>query len=283
MGLHRLDLADWLIPDEHLAEQIALKQALWRDQGERVFSALSTSTDAQNETARLIAEHLPQQHPALYQNRPEGLHCTATDQTQDWQETDHPLLPISWCVQEDLCLLQTANAETDYRLTAASLCAPSYWRLLDKIGQTLDDVHGPVPGYGDALSRKVNRFLERIKVNQPVWRGNWSVVTSDRLYQPGDEESRSITDPNAIADECFMRTEYQTLRRLPETGAVLFTIRVTTRPMADYIDQPQVLRDLQTTLAHMTPAQKAYKSLPKLEPALSEWLNVQLAPFDNPV
>jgi len=204
MGLHRLDLDDWLLPDEHLAEQVRLKQALWRDKGKRVFSALPSSADAQREVARLMADHLPRRYPALYQAMPDGLYCAATGQSQSWHAARHPLLPLSWCVQEDLCILEPDDG--DYRLTAASLCAPSYWNLLDKVGHTLDAVHGPVPGYQEQLSHKVNRFFERIKVDRPVWRGNWSVVTSDRLYQPGGEESKPITDPDAIPERCHIRS-----------------------------------------------------------------------------
>lgn len=70
MGLHRLDLDDWLIPDDQLAYQIALKQALWKEKGRAVFSALPKSADAQLEVARAIGRHLPRRYPELYTHRP---------------------------------------------------------------------------------------------------------------------------------------------------------------------------------------------------------------------
>ena len=149
--------------------------------------------------------------------------------------------------------------------------------MLEKIGQPLDRIHAPVPGYGEKLSRKINRFFQHIKVDRPVWRGNWSVVTSDRLYQPGNEESVPITRPADIPQQCFIRTERQTLRRLPETGAVVFSIRVQIKPFTEFLDNPAWLRDLYNALAALSADDRSYKSLYAVEPALSRWLEHHLA------
>jgi hypothetical protein len=98
------------------------------------------------------------------------------------------------------------------------------------------------------------------------------VVTSDRLYQPGDEESIVIDDPAEIGQRCWLRTERQTLRRLPDTGAVVFTIKVSLKPLAELMTAPQVLRSLSKAIAHLSEPERRYKSLHHLEPALSLWL-----------
>jgi len=270
MGLGRLDLDDWLIPDGELAKETASKKLLWQEQGGEVFNALPMSFDAQREVAALMAAWLPARYPELYQARPDGLYCVPMGTAHDWSDSAQPLLPVSWCVQEDLCILQ--EVEGHYLLTAASLCAPSYWRLLDKIGQPMDVIHEPVPGYVEHLGSKVNRFLHALTVQRPVWRGNWSVVSSDRLYQPGGKEQRAIDDPDSVGRDCFLRMERQTLQRLPETGAVLFTIRVTVTPLQALWEMPGVLADLRKALAGLSTEEREYKSLHRLEPALSTWL-----------
>ncbi|ALO45288.1 heme-dependent oxidative N-demethylase family protein [Pseudohongiella spirulinae] len=274
MGLARLDLADWLQPDKKLAEQSTLKKALWQHQGEQVFKALPESAAAQREVADLLAHHLPAHFPELYTPADQGLWCAPMQTTHHWDRHDNPLLQASWCVQEDLCLLQ-AFAD-GYRLTAASLCAPSYWRLLDKIGKPLDLIHAPVPGYSDQLSARINRFFSHIKVEHPVWRGNWSVVSSDQLYQPGIEPSPPIKEVEQIGERCFLRCERQTLRRLPESSAVLFTIKVTLEPLSDFCQSPEILRDLKAAIDGLSKEERLYKSLHLLEPALSQWLQHQL-------
>ncbi len=273
MGLGRLDLDDWLIPGDGLAGESAAKQALWQDKGGEVFSALPCSRDAQREVAGLMAAWLPARYPDLFQARPDAVYCVPMNTVHTWADVADPLLPVSWCVQEDLCILQEADGL--YSLTAASLCAPSYWRLLDKIGRPIDAIHAPVPGYREALAGKVNRFLQVLTVERPVWRGNWSVVSSDRLYQPGLEEQAGVDDPDSVGKTCFLRMERQTLRRLPETGAVLFTIRVTVTALQDLCEEPEVLADLQKAIAGLSAAEREYKSLHRLEPALSTWLDAQ--------
>ncbi len=275
MGLHSLKPDEWLLPDEKLAEQTALKQTLWSDLDERVYSQLPESRAAQLEIAQTLGKYLPEQYPELYAHCPDGLVCCFNGTTYQWDDPETTLLKASWCVQEDLCLLQPQNGH--YRLTAASLCAPSYWRLLEKIGQPLDHIHAPVPGYADKLSQKINRFFQHIKVDRPVWRGNWSVVTSDRLYQPGNEESAPISNPADIPQRCFIRTERQTLRRLPKTGAVVFSIRVQIKPFADFLDNTAWLNDLYNALAALSADEREYKSLHPVEPALTLWLEHHLA------
>lgn len=60
---------------------------------------------------------------------------------------DHPpLLAASLLVQEDLALMR--RGEDGWRLAAASLCFPSPWSLAGKFGRPVDEIHGPVPGFG---------------------------------------------------------------------------------------------------------------------------------------
>src|SRR3954452_13539789 len=65
-------------------------------------------------------------------------------------------------VQEDLCVL-LPDAGGRLVLAAACVCFPSHWRLADKIGLPVWDIHGPVPRYEDELARKVDTFIARLR------------------------------------------------------------------------------------------------------------------------
>ena len=114
-----------------------------------------------------------------------------------------------------------APGDTGYTLEAASLCFPSRWRLIDKIGKRMVDIHSPVPDYENKLARPVDRFFDKLDINKPVWRVNWSLTDDPDLYQPirktSTDYSRNINSKNA-GDLIFLRCERQTLRRLPHTG-----------------------------------------------------------------
>ena len=93
----------------------------------------------------------------------------------------HSLEKAGLSVQEDLCLMNRTSE--GWILKAASLCFPSRWQLREKIGKNMSHIHGPVEGYEEHLSKRVNNFFDRIG-NEPVWRRNWFIHPDNSLYQP---------------------------------------------------------------------------------------------------
>jgi hypothetical protein len=126
---------------------------------------------------------------------------------------------------DDLCLLAP---EPGHRLRGALLCFPSHWRLHEKLGKPLAEVHDRVPGYADRLATKVDTFLGRLRVGQVAWRRNLLFHADGELHAPWPSEAAASTPPGAW----WVRSERQTFRRLPETGWVLFTIRTDQVPLA---------------------------------------------------
>ena len=120
-----------------------------------------------------------------------------------------------------------------YHLDAAVLCFPSHWRLADKIGGSATAIHGPVPGYDVDLADKVDRFLDRLRPDVIVARRNWSVHDSPALFAPDPPDDPRPAVVDEVGDRFWLRSERQTLRRLPVSGAVLFTIRVQQASFAD--------------------------------------------------
>ena len=138
-------------------------------------------------------------------------------------------------MQEDLCLIEASSPPGGPRLTAAVLCFPSRWRLHEKLGRPLAEVHGNVPCYGDRLARPVDRFMAHVRPGHIAARLNWSVMDDPTLFQPTGKwrtaHDPSITEQNA-GERLFLRVERQTLRRLPASHAMVFGIRVHVYPLA---------------------------------------------------
>jgi hypothetical protein len=135
-------------------------------------------------------------------------------------------------VWEDLCVLEEVDGQ--YRLTAAALAFPTDWHLAEKLGHGLDAIHAPIHGYADQLASGVNRFMAQLAPGPIFGRANWFVVeTPDWRYAPKNPpETRfaHITPDNA-GTRLFIRCERQTLRRMPDSGAVLFTIGIVISPL----------------------------------------------------
>jgi hypothetical protein len=203
MGLRPLEIAAWLEIDEHFDEELDLKRRLLEESYDVVVATNPEGDDASRELLEEITRNLRTHHPGV---------------NTDVDESEHPLVSASRLVQEDLCVLVRDDA---WRLRGACVCFPSRWDLASKIGTTLDDIHDPVPGYDRELARPTNAFFERLKPDRSFWRLNWTLLDSPRLFQPA---SARRTPPGDI-DEWYFRVERQTLRSLPRTKAVVFTIR----------------------------------------------------------
>lgn len=156
-------------------------------------------------------------------------------------------------MQEDLCLLVLRDGAP--HLDAASLCFPSYWRLADKLGRPLAEVHAPVAHYADELATKIDRFLDRLPHDRPVWRRNWSVHDDPSYFLPDPTPLRAAHPPDGL----WLRSERQTLRRLRTPGTVLFTIRTQQVPLAVLVDRPDIAQRLAAAIAAWSPELAAYK------------------------
>lgn len=132
-------------------------------------------------------------------------------------------------VWEDLCLLTRTGPDEPLLLTGASVGFPTDWRLAEKIGKPLLAVHQPIHGYAEQLSQAVDGFMERLAPGELYGRTNLFVLPSDTLrYMPQDDPEQRfahVTAENA-GETLYARCERETLRRLPQTGAILFTIGV---------------------------------------------------------
>jgi hypothetical protein len=264
--------AVWFEIDALYPDELALKRHLLAQRHADVFAAMPESNAARHETLALIADNLVLHHPSWFSRQGGTLrnHLTAEDWDIDAPAPD-PLEVAARLVQEDLCLIQ--DIIDGPTLSAAALCFPSRWRLSEKIGKRLPDVHQPVPFYAERLARPVDRFMRHVKPGHIASRLNWSLLDDPTLFQPGGKWRRDgnedVTGDNA-GDRVFLRVERQTLRRLPISNAVLFGIRVHVYPLHRIAAQSGPLAAAIRALPEET---MHYKSMLPFRPAMLAWLD----------
>ena len=136
---------------------------------------------------------------------------------------------------EDMCLLQRFAEEDYYRLIGAAVAWPSDWHPGEKIGLPLRALHAPIAGYEEQLATGVDRFMETLRPGPIYARCNWFIAAcGERRWiadKPPQEAFAHVTPENA-GKTLFVRSERQTLRRLPQTGAILFTIGIYVEPLS---------------------------------------------------
>lgn len=135
---------------------------------------------------------------------------------------------------EDMCLLTRQPGEDIYRLVGAAVAYPTDWHPKDKMGLPLAAMHAPIQGYQEQLASGVDYFMAKLKPGKIFGRCNWFIAPTPQLRWIADSTPEvafgHINAANA-SETLFVRSERQTLRRLPETGAILFTIGVYVAPL----------------------------------------------------
>lgn len=150
--------------------------------------------------------------------------------------------------------------------------------MKDKIGLPLEEIHlsGHVPQYREKLQISLNKFFQKMKVDRPVLRNNfffqiiedvppgskaekldaeelaWSTTTNgpEDFWDHGNQRPDVIVKNLSVKNIRF-RTERQSLRRLPRTGAVVFTVRTYLEPVVDIVKEAGVPGRLASSINSM--------------------------------
>lgn len=270
IGLRQLDLAKWLEIDQDYESYLAQKRHLIAKDVDAVFRAEQETEAAQAEVLGLVRDHLVGGFPSVFPGTRQWEQALAALNTVA-SENHPPLLAAALLVQEDLVLMR--RGEDGWRLAAASLCFPSSWSLAEKFGKPMHEIHAPVPGFaaGTRNADLIARMFDNLRLDRPVERLNWSLQTDAELHKPMSSQAlderasaRASRFGTAPAKNAFIRVERQTLRKLPVSGDILFTIRIFLDPMPVLECHPgraSLARSFAAQLAALDEAQLDYKGL----------------------
>jgi len=210
IGMAPIAIDDWIDVDDLHAAQCALKADILAREGHEAFDAMRGSEVAQAEAAERLAAHLQRRFPQISTTLAAG---------------EPKLKAISRCVQEDLLLM--GRAPQGWTLIAGSLCFPTTWRLSEKIGRPMAAIHAPVPGFAGPMGERIQRIFDHLRPEAPVERHNLSIYADAELRHETTKTFRDrFPGDEPILSRAHLRVERQTLTRLPETGAILFTVRI---------------------------------------------------------
>lgn len=262
IGLQSLDLNDWIEPDDHLAAELEEKVALLTSKRDEVWREEIETRVAQAEVRDLLVTHLLDRFPSTYRREGKGVRVVPAGVVVPLDGDVPPLEAASRLVQEDLVLMR--RGDNGWRIAAASLCFPSTWVLAEKFGRSMEAIHAPVPGYAERMGPRIGRIFDNLQVDRPVLRYNWSLYDSPALFVPRRGPRRWIkeaVDPDA---NIFIRIERQTLRRLPQSGDILFTIKVLVDPLGAirrHRDRVALAESMHRQLLALNADELAYKGL----------------------
>lgn len=220
----------------------------------------------------------------MFQKTPTGLTNLATSETFDIKQRPLPEDPMAMCarlVQDDLAIM-IEKPDGEYYLLAGAILLAGFWRLSDKYGMRLSEIHtsGDVPGYKQKLEKGMMNFFRRLKPEDPVLRNNYFIQVDDSLpwsHSIGSEDAPSVSWNTAQKDKAienhFFRSERQSLRRLPRSGGVVFTIRTYFEPITTVVQEPYVPGRLASAIRSWGDDVSRYKGKEKYGDVLLEYLD----------
>lgn len=252
LGIWPLDLANWLPRDVESELTIQLKRKLLASRRAEVVGLQPGGDDVAQEAAQLVSQWA-------------GVELSGAG--------IDALVEASLLVADDLAVLQpvkSPDGAEQMLLNAAVVCCPSRWMLAEKMGHNMHAIHEPVAKYAEHVGAAVDTYFQRLTVDKPVWRSNWIIQDHPALFQPQIPSGQLVKIP----DELWIRMERQTLRRLPATNGILFTIRGYQQPLPEYLSRSKKIAQDTRTLVERLPDDVAqYKSVLKYRPAIMNWIN----------
>lgn len=113
-----------------------------------------------------------------------------------------------------------------------------------------------------------------MKADELISRHNFFIQIDDNLFQQEPFALEGAQPPNV--EDVRVRHERQTLRRLPRTGAILFTVRTYMSSLKDLEDDPQSIWNLWEAIKEMPPDIARYKGRQIWGKLIDEWCQSQL-------
>ena len=165
MGLKRLDESNWLTLDSNYLPEHFLRCSLLCTKKSQVIQCLPGSEAACYEVLSLVTAFLSSRFPqhfeiATISSGPAVLnHLTNEIFPIGQQNCPNPLEVTAKLSMEDFNVLMKNPETGEYHLQASATLFPAGWKLQERIGTTMANLHRPVPGWKEKLGGSVNRYV----------------------------------------------------------------------------------------------------------------------------
>ncbi|KAI0379077.1 hypothetical protein F5Y04DRAFT_260333 [Hypomontagnella monticulosa] len=243
MGIQKRVRSDWIRMDRGYLKRIEERLPLIREKpeftigtGEAVNPAIEELYD------EIMIKYLPARFPTMFKIRGKLVENLATGTTYPFNTaglTHAQMLAYTGENVEEDFYFMCPDAEGQFRLQGYIACFPGGFLSPARVGESVREIHKPVPGYERKLGLSVDRYFARMQPGDFIGRMNWSLQvdgadlfrTDGNNYYPGTEQVVTEEKEDPLLEECFLRVEHQTLTKLPRTHAVIFTVRSYMTPL----------------------------------------------------
>ncbi|KAI1655251.1 hypothetical protein F4813DRAFT_368230 [Daldinia decipiens] len=284
MGLRSLKHVDWIELDNHFPRYHADKARRIKERGHKCCRTAPEAYPAAIELLEDLVDYLPARYPSLYKRTDVGIDNLWSGESFDITArplAEDPMQISARLVQDDLAIM-IEKPDGQYYLLAGAVLLAGFWRLEDKYGMALPEIHtsGDVPQYREKLEKGMLNFFRRLRPEEMVARNNYFLQVDDDLgwsWSIGSEDAPEVSwntaEKNRAIEHHYFRSERQSLRRLPRSGGVVFTIRTYFHPITEIAEEDYVPGRLASAIRSWGDDVSRYKGKERYGEVLLEYLD----------
>lgn len=279
-----MDFDNWFELDNEWDKFHKYKLERLEERGSELYHTSEVARNAAYELLDEMWKYLPARYPTLFKQTEYGIENLHNGEKLKFKlgfrTGEDPMSVAAKLVQDDLAIM-IEDEEGVYYLKAGAILLAGFWRLSDKLNMPLSMIHtsGDVPKYKEKLKTGMEKFFIRQTCDKPVVRNNYFIQTDDHLpwsISIGPEEEKEVgwytADAATTAEQLFFRSERQSLRRLPISGATVFTVRTYFLPISELAKEPYVPRRLLDGMSTWDEDVQEYKGWHKYKDVIVPYL-----------
>ncbi|KAH8810846.1 hypothetical protein F5884DRAFT_842831 [Xylogone sp. PMI_703] len=245
MSLNKFEPDYWVEFDRHYVRNLNKRKALYDKYGKIVLDYMPGYEIYCTELMEMIVQFICTRYPhyfTLEQSETQVvLHNRIINTKTDVRSTP-PLIVLLENVPEDFTIMVRNPENGQYYLRGGIVMSSFGWTVATKIGRPLDEIHEHVPLYKEKMLLSMNRFFANLPTERAIQRGSWTITPGQVLFTPPGHSRLSGSffkqDPELDINNIYLRVDWQTVRRLPVSGALVFNFRVLFTPLPDLREEP---------------------------------------------
>ncbi|KAJ3741902.1 hypothetical protein DFH05DRAFT_262291 [Lentinula detonsa] len=281
MSLKKMEPDYWLELESTYRERVAQRKDLYRKHGKKIIDALPGSELACRELMDMVIQFLCVRYPNQFQFSGPILYNRILN-TQSNVDQENPLEVLNNNVPEDFLLTLPDPKTGLYTMVAGVCCSSLGWNVATKIGKPLKEIHSVVPDYKDKMEFSMDRYFSKMPTDKPIQRGSWGLEVGQPLWLQDDDPHfalRTTQDPNLKIEDIYLRVDWQTLRRLPQSKSIVFNFKALFTPFSSFRNESHIPHLVLKVLTEGKKNLMEYKGTWHIEhkvvPVLKEWCKEQ--------
>lgn len=150
MGLRTMDWSEWIELDNHYLRFHGDKKRRIAERGQKCYRTANEPQvfDGAVELLEELCGYLPQRYPSMFKKTEVGMDNVVTNESFDIRKDvltcngnkEDPMCMAARMTQDDLAIMFERD-DGQYYLLAGAILLAGFWRLEDKLGMPLSEIH----------------------------------------------------------------------------------------------------------------------------------------------